>query len=114
MQKTDFSPTAGCAKAADRLKHIINSTSIIEYACTVTNPKELELLSKLFMKIGLRAHCRKADVCQCVDFLDTLAEELVRPRFVELHNHNCQQFYGQISDSKFYSSEFTNKRSLVA
>ena len=47
MTKTNFHSTSVCAKAIDRLSHVINCASILDYACTVKNPSELELLAKM-------------------------------------------------------------------
>lgn len=114
MTKTNFHSTSVCAKAIDRLSRVINCASILDYACTVKNPTELEVLSKMLMKIGLYNKCRKDDLCQCVDFLDSLSDDLLRPCYLEQHNHGCQQFLGQVSDSKFYSPKYHTLKNIAA
>lgn len=114
MAKTDFPSTSDCTKAADRLSCFINCASILKYACTVKNPTELEVISKLVMKIGLHCECRKSDLCQCIDYIDALADGLLRPQILEIHNQNCQQFYGQVSGSNFNSNSFSHLKNIAA
>lgn len=114
MAKTDFPSTFDCTEAADRLSCFINCASILKYACTVKNPTELEVLSKLVMKIGLHSECRKSDICLCIDFLDALAEGLLRPQILELHNQNCQQFYGQVLGSHFNTNSYSHLKNIAA
>ena len=114
MTKTNFHSTSVCAKAIDRLSRVINCASILDYACTVKNPSELELLAKMLMKIGLHNKARRDDLCQCVDYLDSLTDDLLRPCYIEQHNHGCQQFYGKVTKSKFYSSKSYLLKSIAA
>ena len=72
MTKTNSHSISVCADAAMRLSSVIHCQSIMEYALTVTNPSELETLSKLVTSIGLHSECSKSDLCQCIDFIDGL------------------------------------------
>ena len=52
MTKTNFHSTSVCAKAIDRLSRVINCASILDYACTVKNPSELELLARCSWRLA--------------------------------------------------------------
>ena len=75
MTRTTHHSTSVCADAAMRLSSVIHCSSIMEYALTVTNPSELEALSKLVTSIGLHSECSKSDLCQCIDFIDGLQDK---------------------------------------
>jgi len=115
MKKFSVSPAfAKCEQASLRLSSVINCTSILQYAGSLRNPAELEFLSNMLMRMSLCNPCRKSDVSQCINYLDDLTDNLLRPKYVEEHNHGCQQFYGKIRNSQFSTPQYSPHNRKVA
>jgi len=84
------------AKAAARLADVIDCESILQYANTIHNPYELEVIEKMISNIGLRSKCRKADVAEVTSYIHDKAQDAYQPKIIHQHNDQCQQFYGSI------------------
>lgn len=96
--------------AATRLSGVITIDSILRYAVTLHEPQELKVIKQMISDLGLRNRCRKADVAECIRFIDSLIEECYRPRIVEQHNDRCQQFYGNIYNNDINKNKKHRKK----
>ena len=96
-------------KAAARLTDAINIDSILRYAVTRRDPQELKFIKQMISDLGLRSRCRKADVAECVGFVDNLIQQCYQPHITEQHNEGCQLFFGNILDSDFHSNNKKRK-----
>lgn len=97
------------AKASARLSQVIDCDSILQYATTIKNPYELEVIEKMISHIGLHNRCRKADVMECTDFVHELTQDAYQPKIIHQHNDQCQQFFGKMNRPKFYSLKNKNR-----
>ena len=95
--------------AATRLSGVITIDSILLYAVTLHDPHELKVIKQMISDLGLRNRCRKADVAECVGFVDNLIQQCYQPHITEQHNEGCQLFFGNILDSDFHSNNVSAK-----
>lgn len=99
--------------AISRLSGVINIGSILEYATTLHDPQELKVIKQMISDIGLRSRCRKADVAECVGFVDNLINETYAPKILYQNNDRCQQFFGDMRNNKFHSINTKRKNKIV-
>lgn len=114
MTKYKFVSASKCEKAALRLSKFFNLAGIIAYASEVRTPHDLDQLSQLLSKVGLFLRCNQDDLSQCVQYIDMLAADLYAPRTIRQYNHSCQQFYGDIHDSRFDSPKYSRRNPFAA
>ena len=114
MANIHFVSASKCEKAALRLSKYFNFVGIMKYAQQVRNPHDLDMLSQVLSKVGLFMHCDQDDLCLCLSYIDGLAADAYRPRFVKQYNRDCQQFFGDIHDSEFHSPKYSRHNSNVA
>ena len=96
-------------KAAARLTDAINIDSILSYAVTRRDPQELKFIKQMISDLGLRSRCRKADVAECVGFVDRLIQQCYQPNITVQNNDGCQLFFGDVLDSDFHSNNKKRK-----
>ena len=113
--KRKTNPDAQTEQSAMRLDSVINCTSILKYASTLTNPHDLGVIERMISWIALHGTCRKTDIARCTDHVHTLASEL-HPIMVvhNQYNSQCQQFYNTVCDSEFNSYSQPVNTSLIA
>lgn len=96
-------------KAAARLSDAINIDCILSYAVTRRDPQELKFIKQMISDLGLRGRCRKADVAECVGFVDRLIQQCYQPNITVQKNDGCQLFFGDVLDSDFHSNNKKRK-----
>lgn len=114
MANFRFVSASKCEKAALRLSKYFNFVGIIEYARQVRNPHDLDMLSQVLSKVGLFMHCDQDDLGLCLSYIDGLAADAYRPRFVKQYNRDCQQFFGDIHVLEFNTPKYSRRNPIVA
>lgn len=110
MQHTILPPKT--EQAASRLSASIDLGSILQYAATLHDPAELKFMKQMVGDLCLHNRCRKADVVECLDYIQLLIDNLYALR-TEVHNHGCQQFFGVMHNPQFVSSDNNRKKKAI-
>ncbi len=98
MSKNRINLSELTEKAAARLSTVINFGSILRYAAGLRNPHDIEVITTMLLRLGLSSTCDRADVSECLSFLDDIAESLYTTCIVSQKNTGCQQFFGTVTN----------------
>lgn len=87
----------------DELCQVVNLDTIVKYALRQTNSKTVQTIVNMLSRLCIGKGCIPEPLQMKIEDLENHIIALQSPRPVNHHNHGCQNFYGNISESDFRS-----------
>ena len=87
----------------DELCKVVNLETITKYGLRQTEPQIVQDIVNMLSRLCIDKRCIPEPLQARIKDLEDHIIELKKPRPVTQHNHGCQNFYGNITDSDFHS-----------